>query len=355
MKKTLRIAVFLMAAVMALLLFSCKKDDGETVISYGEISVSEKLFIYELSRYKTELLANFGVTGTDVPEYWKTVIGTGKDGKEITVDNLHYEECLLNLRTIVYFANYAKQNGFNVTEEQHKALDEQMDKIVAQFGSKAKVDVYLEEYGIDYDLYREYLELCQLYTNGVYLAYSNGGERYITYDEEYEYYKNNYFTVKHVSVGTEIAGTDQQGNYIYFTDEEKKVQQEKITNIRNRIASGEDFNEIYLESEDKLFETYPNGYTITKGALTGDKAGYEEVALGLEMGEVAEWEMEGFGHYFIKRVELIEDDFQYCREYIYPILQEQDKMLAITEKADGFVEADEIIASYNLGSVPVMK
>ncbi len=354
MKKTgVVLLVFLMLCTS--FLFSCSEEKSESAIRYGEAEYDERLFMYELSRYKTEFLASLGIQGSDAPELWQTAMGTGSDGTVITIGDYIYQECLLNMRITLFFADYAKKHGGEITSAQKKELDAYMDNIVATLGSKSAVNSYLEEFGIDYDLYRKHLDINQLSVNGISLAYAKGGDRYITVDEERDYYRENFITVKHITIGTEIAGSDQEGNYIYYTDEEKAEKQAKIDDIRARIAAGEDFDVLCAESEDNFLETYPKGYTITEGALTGEKEGYGKAALLLDMGEVTEWKMEGFGYYFIKRVELNEDDFEYCREYIYPILEEQDKTVAVVENAENFVENVDIISSYTLANVPVMK
>jgi len=351
MKKTGALALAILM-LLSTLLFSCSEEKSEVVIKYGDAEYDERLFMYELSRYKIELLSSLGLD-RDAPELWQTSMGTGSNGNVITVGDYFYQECLLNMRITLFFADYAMKNGGDITSEQKKNIDSQMDTLVESFGSKDEVNDILEEYGINYDLYRDHLEIQQLSVNGMTLAYSKGGERYIPVDKEREYYKDNFITVKHITVGTEIAGTDQEGNYIYYTDEEKAAKQEKIENIRARIAAGEDFDTLCLESEDNFLETYPKGYTITEGALTDEKEGYGKAAMLLDMEETTEWEMEGYGYYFIKRVELNEDDFEYCREYIYPILEKQDNVIAVAENAEKFVENSDIIASYSLTNAPI--
>jgi hypothetical protein len=350
MKKTLRLAAFMTALLMIIpLLFSCSDKESEAVFSYGSTVMSEKMFIYELCRYKSELLNTYGANGKDIPELWTTEIGEGA-----TFDDFCYAQCQMNICSMLFFADYAKNHGGELSKDEEKAIDDKLGEIVATLGSKKAVNKYLENYGINYELYREYLELYELYSNGVELAYAEGGDMQITREEELEYYNNNFITVKHVAIGTDIAGTDQEGNYIYFTDDEKKVKQEKIEEIRQRIRDGEDFDVLYSESEDSQAELYPDGYTITEGVLSEEMDGYEKIAVSLEIGDVGEWEKEGFGHYFIKRVELLDKDFENCRNYILPILVEQDMARSIIENYDNFTMNQDIIDSYNIASVAVM-
>ena len=349
MKKAVRFTALLTVFLMLLpLTFSCAEKESEAAVAYGDTVMSEKLYIYELCRYKSELLASLGSEGVDIPQMWEQDIGGA------TVDDLYYTQCQVNIYTMVFFADYAKNHGGELTEAQTEAIEEQLGEIVATLGSKGAVNKYLEKYGINYDLYREYLELYQLYVNGVELAYADGGDYQITEAAAREYYNENFITVKHVAIGTDIAGTDQEGNYIYYTDEEKAEKQQKIDSTRDRIRNGEDFDKLYLESEDKQAELYPDGYTITDGVLSEEMSGYEDIALSLEIGEVGEWEKENFGHYFIKRIDLLESEFKNCQNHILPILVEKDMAERIVANYDNFTINQDIIDSYNLASVAVM-
>ncbi len=347
MKKT---ALLLVMLLVFPLLFSCSKEESEVVFAYGDVEMNEKTYMYELSVMKSQLLAESGVVGQDVPQVWTTEIGEGA-----TYDDLIYAQCQMNICSVLYYADYAKNHGGELDENDNKTIDEKLEEIVSTLGSKRAVNEYLKTYGINYELYREYLELYALYSKGVQLAYAEGGDRAITESEMRDYYNEKFITVKHIAIGTELAGTDEEGNYIYYTEEEQAEKQKKIEEIRTRIESGEDYGTLYLESEDGQAQLYPDGYTITSGALSEDMKGYETSALSLDIGEVAEWEKEGIAHYFIKRVELLESDFENCQNFILPLLIEQDMAKAVVENYDGFVMNQEIIDSYNMASMPVMQ
>ena len=349
MRKSIRITAILTLLLMLFpLMLSCDKKESEVAVAYGDAVMSEKLYIYELCRYKSELLSSLGSEGVDIPAMW------GQDIGGATVDDLYYTQCQVNIYTMLFFADYAINHNGQLTEAQQEGIQEQLDSIVSTLGSKGAVNKYLEKYGINYDLYREYLELYQLYVNGVELAYANGGDYQITEAAARKYYEENFITVKHVAIGTDIAGTDQEGNYIYYTDEEKEAKQQKIDSTRDMIREGADFDKLYLESEDRQAELYPDGYTITSGVLSEEMSGYEEIALSLEIGEVGEWEKESFGHYFIKRIDLLESEFKNCQNHILPILVERDMAERIVSNYDSFTINQEILDSYNLASVAVM-
>ncbi len=351
------IAVNLTILVLLISLFSCAGDDSEEVLRYGDAAISERMFMYELSYYKTQMMSDLGITEANFNNLMSIEITDSTGGantSHYTWGDLMYQECLANLRIKLFFADYALKNGGELTDEQKSAIDTQLDDVVAQLGSKGAVNKYLEKYGINYSMYREWLEMYQLYANGLTLAYSDGGGRAISFEEAYEFYQENYITVKHIAIGTEIAGTDENGNTVYFDDEEKEERRKVIDTVREQIEGGVDFDELYKESEDGQAELYPDGYTITQGAMDDEMKGYEETALSLEIGEVGEWENEGYGYYFIKRVELLKSDFYNCQSVFLPDLIELDKARAITENSESFEEKNDIINSYNLLAVSAL-
>ena len=100
MKKVHKISLLLVLILLAVSLFSCKKDDSDIVFRYGEVEMSERMFFYELCSMKTEHLSENGITGKDVPELWSTVIAA-----DTTYDKLIYAQCQANISSLVFFAN----------------------------------------------------------------------------------------------------------------------------------------------------------------------------------------------------------------------------------------------------------
>ena len=334
--------------VLVLVLCSCSSKKSEIVFAYGEAEFNENLYLYELAVMKTQLLQDYGVK-TDVPEIWVEPIGEG-----VTYDDYAYAQCQMNIATVLFFADYALKNGGELTKEDEKKIDEAIDDIVEQLGSKAAVNKYLEKFTIDLKMYREYLETYALYNKGVGLAYGEGGKYQISLEEMQDYYNKNFVTVKHIAIGTEYAGSDEEGNLIYYTEEEKKAKRELIDSITKRLENGEDFDSLYTLSEDKSFETYPNGYTITKGVLDSTMKGYENVALSLMEGEWDTFELEGTSVYIIKRVPLLEGDFQNCANAIYSALLQLDMAERVVENYDSLTINQSIVDNYNMASLPIL-
>lgn len=341
-----RFTAILLVAVFVLA--SCSSRKSETVMSYGEASYDENLYFYELAMMKSELLQQYAGTTTDIPAFWAHEMAEG-----VTVDQYFFTECNTNMMVNLFFADHAiKKGGLN--KEDEKKIDEAIDDIVEQYGSKAAVNKYLEKFTIDLGMYREYLELYALTQKGISLAYSDGGDFQISAERMLEYYKENFVTVKHIAIGTEYAGTDEEGNVLYYTDEEKRAKRELIESIKEGLENGGDFDEYYHLSEDGQAENYPDGYTITRGVFTEVMEGYEKVAFSLAEGEWDEFELEGTSLYIIKRVPLLESDFYNCANIIHSSLLEIDKAQRVVENFDGFYRNDTVIGNYNMAMIPTL-
>ncbi|MBE6700473.1 MAG: hypothetical protein E7582_01090 [Ruminococcaceae bacterium] len=344
------LSLILILSLIMPTLSSCSKNTSPVVFAYGDAVMNENMYYFELAMMKSQIVEEYTGSTTDVPALWSQPLGEG-----LTFDDYIYAQCQLNICKVLYFADYALKNGGELTKEDKKVIDESLEKYLSNFGSKAAMNKYLETYNINYDMYREYLELYSLHSKGISLAYSDNGKRAITYEDMYEYYEKNFVSIKHIAIGTEYLGLDENGEYIYYTEEEKKEKRDLISNITASLEKGDDFDEYYKLSEDGFYETYPDGYTITKGVLDSKMSGYEEVALSLEIGETKTYELEGVCTYIIKRVPLLEKDFSNCRNTIHSTLMQIDMGSAVIENYDDFTMNQEIIDMYNMAMVPVLK
>ena len=340
--------IIALVLLLALALTSCSSVKSEIVFAYGDAQMNENLYFYELSMMKTQLLQEYSGASTDLPALWAMQLD-----ENITFDDYSYAQCQMNIASVLFFADYALKNG-GLTKENKDTIDAAIDEIVAKFGSKAAVNKFLETYTINLDLYRDYLELYALYNNGVTKAYDTNGKYAISVEKMLDYYAKNFVTVKYIAIGTEYAGTDEDGNFIYYTEEEKKEKTGLVESIITALENGEDFDKYYSFSEDKSNVTYPNGYTITKGVLDTSMQGFENVAFSLEEGEWDTFELEGTGTYIIKRVPLLDSDFNNCANTILNTMVQIDMAERVIENYDGFTMNQTIIDNYNMAMVPVL-
>lgn len=348
MKRIIATALCLIM-IASLTLTSCSSPKSETVFAYGDVSMDENMFFYELSLMKTEMLEQYSGATTDVPALWMQSLGDG-----VTFDDYAYAQCQLNICTVLFFADYALQHGGALTKEEKQAVNQQVDGIIEKFGSKAALNKYLETYTINYDMLCDYYELYSLYNKGLALAYGEGGDMAIPYEDMWTYYQNNFVTVKHIAIGTEFAGTDEDGNYIYYTEEEKEAKHLLVDTIIAALENGEDFDKYVEYSEDGFKSSYPNGYTITRGVLDSSMEGYEKLAFSLAEGEWDTFELEGTGVFIVKRVPLLESDFANCASTIVSNLVQADMGQTVVENYDSFTMNQDVLDRYNMAMMPVV-
>ena len=124
MKKRISILLCLILTVSTVLT-SCSSGKGKTVMSYGDVSINENLFIYMLAMGKTQLLQNYSGATTDIPMLWAQDLGSGT-----TFDDVSYLDQQLDIRVKMFFADYALQHGGKLTSEERKELTKQMDSLV---------------------------------------------------------------------------------------------------------------------------------------------------------------------------------------------------------------------------------
>jgi len=135
MKKRLS-ALLCMLLAAAMLLASCSSDDGEVVMSYGEASVTENLYIYMLALGKSTVLQNFSGSTADIPALWDQEMGKDSNGEIVTYGKMSYIDQQLDIKTKLFFADYALSHGGELTDDEKKEIQSQLDTIInsEQFG-----------------------------------------------------------------------------------------------------------------------------------------------------------------------------------------------------------------------------
>ena len=86
MKKSIAVLLCLVMAV-ALFMTSCSSNKGQTVMSYGDVSINENMFIYMLAMGKTQLLQNYSGATTDIPMLWAQEVADGTTFDDISISS----------------------------------------------------------------------------------------------------------------------------------------------------------------------------------------------------------------------------------------------------------------------------
>ncbi len=336
--------IFLLFAFL-IALSSCSIA-GEKVISYGDTEISENIFFFELCYRKTNFLNSVLGMSSDNELIWSQ--SAGETSLDEAIKNITLEECC----KLAFFSQWAKDNGYALTDGEKAAVQETLANMEGQFENRAALNLYFEPYSMNYDLYEEYCTLQMLAQKGMAYYYSQGGADPISEEEMEELYKNMFITVKHIFISTEAAGVDAQGNVVKLTEEQKAEKLALVSSIEAALNAGMSFDEYYSLSEDGMKESYPDGYTITQGVM--GMAEYERAAFELEVGEYCRIDVEGVGTYFIKRIETSEADFANCYSYILQMLVQTRSSLLMETLADEFEINHDILANYTTAGAPLI-
>ena len=88
MKKALRItAALLVTAMLALSLFSCGIVKGDTVMQYGDYKITEAMYSYWMSSFKSYFLYYYGTSG-QYDQLWTQTLPDGRTYEQFFEDEL---------------------------------------------------------------------------------------------------------------------------------------------------------------------------------------------------------------------------------------------------------------------------
>ena len=312
MNKIKRILSLFLVLVMLMGVFTgCGVLKGDVAISYGDYKITEVMYQYWLSKYKTTFLYIYN-NSVDTESFWTSEIEKGYT----------YEDFIMD-----YINGYAKQvvvamqlfddYGMSFTSEQKKAVKDRIDNLIESYGGKNVLNETLGEMGLNIQtLEKIYYEEAKLETVNEYFFGSNGILAVTDNDRE-SYYNNNYYCAVWIYIYTEVKlMTDGNGNY--FTDEngiykfeeltelEKEEKRLKVSELEKHLAAGKDFVELRSEySEEGLdyYTVYPDGIILSANDYENYGVDMVETVQKLKEGNYASFN-NGYATVFVKRLPL---------------------------------------------------
>ena len=187
------------------------------------------------------------------------------------------EETINNMRTKAALADKAEAEGYTMSQETQDSLNQQLEDLESAWvgTSYTSRDAYLRaSYGpyITYDRYVELLTRDMLVSDYAQKYYDS-----LTYtDEDYEaYYQENAdtldtYTISEFAFQASVDTTDEDGNTIEMTDEEKAdalaAAQEETKAVANELKSkleaGGDPADLSVEYADRLFSVSVDEHVV---------------------------------------------------------------------------------------------
>jgi peptidyl-prolyl cis-trans isomerase C len=214
--------------------------------------------------------------------------GQKPEGDQLSEIKKNILENLIN-RELLY--QVAKEKGIEADSE---AIKEQFQQLKQRFPDEAQFQAMLDQLGITAESLKE--QIAQRLMIQQVIEQEVGKDVTVTDGEAREFYKKNpkmFQQPEKVRASHILIKVDPDAE-----SSEKKAAREKLEGIQEKVESGEDFGE--------LAKAHSEGPSSTKGGDLGFfghgqmvKA-FEEVAFGLETGEVSDIVETRFGYHLIK-------------------------------------------------------
>ncbi len=302
MRKQLITAALAAALVTSPLLTSCNGDTSPAVMVYGNTEVTESMYTYWMSGYKSYFLQMLG--GTDSAEFLDTtMVLPDENGEDTEVTIAAYltdritEIIDNNCISLHLFDEY----GLELPKTTVSDVNQRVESAIADAGGRKAFNEILAEISLTEKSLRE-MYLYDEKINYVYeYLYGNSnldtqGEEPISIDRYNAFYEENYVCVRHIYIRTADKNVlDDEGNVQYdsegavitaeLTEEEAAAKLALCDDLMARLKAGEDFVTLETEySEDSGRYTLTDGYILSRSTALPDV--FIDNAFDMEIGEL---------------------------------------------------------------------
>ena len=285
-----------------LLLCACAADTSAPVMRYELTEVTENMYTYWISVYKSYYLKMLG--GEDTENYLTSAFTVQNDRGELeeTTVGAYLGE---RIRDIIdsncislYLFDYYK---LSLPASVVSAVNETVNAEIENAGGRKALNEALAPIGLNADSLREmYLADEKIshvyeYLYGDAQLGTNGAEP-ITNEQYNNFYQENYACVRHIYIRTADknivdengnAVLDEQGNVVTaeLTAEEAAAKLALCGDLMARLNAGEDFKTLEAEySEDAGRHTLTEGYVLSRTTALPDE--FIDAAFDMEIGEL---------------------------------------------------------------------
>jgi len=306
------LSLLLIVAMLCPMLASCGNKFGTPIMTLGDVSISENMLEFWLSRYKAYFVQYY-MDGKDKASFWEeTVTGSDKTWNE-TFTEFIVDNAKTYLAALYLFDELGLSIGKNVEEEIDNEIKELLDGQAD--GNKKQFNEILSQYGVNMEILRElYLIEKKIEFLQEYLYGDNGIEK-ISSSVKTKYYEDNYVRIKHIFLYTgKRPVVKDNGEYEYndqgyvkyrnmTAEEDKAVKERAETYYKALTDSAEDFDDLllYYGEDVAARDEYPNGFYFTESSTYFKSV--LDAAFDMNVGEYRMVTSES-GIHIIKKLEL---------------------------------------------------
>lgn len=367
-------AAFLAALLLtAPVLSSCSADASPAVMVYENTEVTEAMYTYWMSGYKSYFLTVLG--GEDTEEFLSSsIVLSAEDGSdvELTVGDYLSDrigEIIDNNCISLYLFDYY---DLELPDSTVSAIDEAINSEIENAGGRKALNEALADISLNINtlremyLYDEKIAYLYDYLYGDTDLGTTGAEPIST--EQYNaFYEENYVCVRHIYIRTADKNVlDEEGNVQYDTDgyvitaeltEEEAAEKVALCDeLMERLDAGEDFVTLENEySEDSGRYTLTNGYIVSRS--TSLPTEFIDAAFDMEIGEIRRVDASYATHIMLRTelpingwantdYETLMGDFkEYVKSEVYA-----EKIAPMIE---GITYEEDLIAQHTIYNTPI--
>lgn len=264
--------------------------DDAVYLQMGDNVFPTRMLYYALSVLKsTEIneARTYFINAQDTNEYWNSLVFDNyKTRKEILL-----EAAKENVTNMVITMGIMKEYGFSESDNYIYSYE----NILANYGSEQAIEDYFGAYGLNAELYKQYLRCFSAYNEFKEHLIGPNGPLFPS-DEDikrYFYERCMYFEQIYISYTT----VDENGYIVYKSNEEIQAARERGEKLYAQIQQNPEMfdRSLYLTEHD-LWSENPAGYFYVPGEIIPE---LEELYFNLNAGEVGMLDSP-IGYYIIR-------------------------------------------------------
>lgn len=350
------LAFLMVLATLCCAFFSgCSDIQTAAAVTYKDSEISRALFLYLCSVEKTNYLYEaYGVTPDQISSSQlqdNEAIWTAKDSTGLSAADSLKATVLQKIQITLYMQQYAMDQGYKLNSDQKQQVQDQFNKNIRSFGSKADFNRQMKQYGVDYDQLLEYNYVQSLAYQGSELLFGENGTMKVSEESARKYFEKNFITVQSIFINTKNK-TYPNGKVVLLPAEEKEEKLQLVNDILSKLEAGEDFATLCAaHSDEGTDDTDAKGYTFEKGGFVNSVA--EEKAFAMASGETLRVDVDG-GVYILRRADLNEEYFAQKKDTITENIRSAKEFSLVSEVFNQFKLDEKFMNEIEIATLPHM-